>query len=92
MIEGIMRIVSRSYLLHTRAYVFKDAPLLVGFYQSEFGKFAAIDPASWDDGVHIDDYCTAALGFNTWLNLNGYIVAQSNGIVENGYAPYYWLV
>jgi len=72
--------------------VFKDAPLLVGFYQSEFGKFAAIDPASWDDGVHIDDYCTAALGFNTWLNLNGYIVAQSNGIVENGYAPYYWLV
>jgi hypothetical protein len=87
-----MRIITRSYLLHTRVYVFKDEPLLVGFYQSEYGKFAAIDPASWDDGVHIDDYCTAALGLNAWLGLNGYIVIESVGIVENGYAPYYWLV
>jgi hypothetical protein len=87
-----MRIITRSYLLHTRSYVFKDAPLLVGFYQSEYGKFAAIDPASWDDGVHIDDYCTAALGLNTWLALNGHIVLESRGIVENGYAPYYWIL
>lgn len=88
-----MKIVTRSYLLFTRDYMFKNKPLSVGFYESEFGKFAAIDPTQWNNGVHVDDYCLAALNFKYWLELNNHKVAKSQGqaIVENGWAPYFWL-
>lgn len=84
-----MYTVQSSVLLGSATYTFKSSQLFVGFYQSKQGDFAAIDPEDWE-GVHLDDWCTAALDFRDWLESMGLEVIASSATIDNGCAPYFW--